>query len=127
MAYPMRHDTRPQSAQGNPYATNQEATRMLRRNLAENMAAGLSREEAHRNAQIAMMGAFGGFSPLQLGILGASVAVPTGVAMYKSRNRQQERPAWQRQEGLTQDAADLFTGSLSDEAIYGGPYGTGKK
>ena len=70
----------PPTAQGNPYATNQEATQMLRSNLAENMAAGPSSEEEERNAQMAMMGTTGAINPW---VLGGAIALPAGIAAYQ--------------------------------------------
>ena len=136
----------PPTAQGNPYATNQEATQMLRSKLAENMAAGPSREEADRNAQMAMMGTTGAINPW---VLGGSIAVPTAIAAVKGYNwltggpeeqEQQYQPdsSWAPYENqntsITKAASDAFTdylkgksknpydkGGILDEAIYGGP------
>ena len=73
-----------------------------------------------------MMG-IGGFSPLELGVMGGAMAIPAGIAAYKWWNSGSAPPGQSYgrpgdpphpDDGYFKQAGDLFSGKLSEE-VYG--------
>lgn len=71
--------------------------------------------------------AVGGFSPLELGVMGGAIAIPAGIAAYKLWNSGGSDPSEPRHgrpgdpphpdDGYFKQAGDLFSGKLSDQMI----------